>query len=49
MKKEKESTWDASLYGSAKIGNHSRLSLKIATPVFPQEWNYTLSWRLETK
>jgi hypothetical protein len=47
--KEKESVWDASLYGSAKIGKHSRLSLKIAAPVFPQEWNYTLSWRFATE
>jgi hypothetical protein len=49
MKKKKENVWDGSLYSSAKIGKRSRLSLKIASPVFPQEWNYTLSWRLETK
>jgi hypothetical protein len=47
MQKEKESLWDASFYGSARIGKHNRLSLKIAAPVFPQEWNYTLSWRFE--
>jgi hypothetical protein len=49
MRKEKESLWDASLYGSAKIGKHNRLSLKIAAPVFPREWNYTISWRFDTK
>jgi hypothetical protein len=49
MQKEKESVWEASFYGSAKIGKYSRLSLKIAAPVFPREWNYTLSWRFETK
>jgi hypothetical protein len=49
MRKEKESVWDASLYGSARIGKHNRLSLKIAAPVFPKEWNYTLSWRFERK
>jgi hypothetical protein len=49
IRKEKESIWDASFYCSARIGKHNRLSLKIAAPVFPQEWNYTFSWRLETK
>jgi hypothetical protein len=49
MRKEKESLWDASFYSSARIGKHNRLSLKIASPVFPEEWNYTLSWRFETK
>jgi hypothetical protein len=48
MRKEKESLWDAMVYGSARIGKHSRLSLKIAAPVFPREWNYTLSWRFST-
>jgi hypothetical protein len=47
MGKDKESVWDASFYGSTKIGKRSRLSLKIAAPVFPREWNYTLSWRFE--
>jgi hypothetical protein len=49
MQKEKESIWDASFYGSARIGKHNRLSLKIATPVFLKEWNYTLNWRFEAK
>jgi hypothetical protein len=47
MRKDKESLWDASFYGSARIGKHNRLSLKIAAPLFPEEWNYTLSWRFE--
>jgi hypothetical protein len=49
MQKEKESLWDASFYSSAKIGKHNRLSLKIAAPVFPREWNYTFTWRFEMR
>jgi hypothetical protein len=46
--KEKDPLWDASLYGSAKIGKHGRWSFKIASPDFPRDWNYTLSWRLNS-
>jgi hypothetical protein len=49
IRKEKESLWDVSFYGSAKVGKHNRLSLKLAAPVFPREWNYTVSWRFDTK
>jgi hypothetical protein len=49
IRKEKENLWDATFYGSARIGKHHRLSLKIAAPVFPGEWNYTLGWRFETE
>jgi hypothetical protein len=49
MQKDKESLWDASLSGSAKIGKYHRLSLTIAAPVFPREWNYTFNWRFEMR
>jgi hypothetical protein len=47
-KKDKESLWDTSFYGAAKIGKQGRWSFKIAAPDFPREWNYTISWRLNS-
>jgi hypothetical protein len=44
--KDKESVWDTSLYGAARLGKQNRLSVKIAASNFPRDWNYTISWRL---
>jgi hypothetical protein len=44
-KREKEGVWDASLSASIR-GKPGRLSLKLASPVFPRAWTATVSWRL---
>jgi hypothetical protein len=46
---EKDPLWDFSLNGSIRPGKWGRFALKIASPDFPEKWNYTLSWRLEKK
>ncbi|MDR3342055.1 MAG: hypothetical protein LBT14_04565 [Treponema sp.] len=46
VKKEKDPLWDSAWYASVR-GKRSRFSLKIASPDFPAQWTYTLSWRLE--
>ena len=45
---KKDGQWDASLSAAMRF-KHGRLSVKIASPEFPDEWNCTLSWRVEKK
>jgi len=45
----KKNLWEPSLNCSFKPGKWGRFSLKIASTDFPEKWNYTLGWRLETK
>jgi hypothetical protein len=48
IKDEKDNVWDIALNTSVKPGKWGRVGLKIASTQFPEKWNYTLSWRLET-
>jgi len=43
---KKDNQWDASVSTAVRF-KHGRVSVKFAWPVFPDEWNCTLSWRLE--
>jgi len=43
---EKEDKWDLSLTGTLRF-KYGRLSLKAASPDFPDKWNWTVSWRVE--
>jgi hypothetical protein len=45
-KKEKDGVWDTSLNITARK-NPCRFSLKIASPDFPSQWTWGISWRLE--
>ena len=45
---KKEGQWDASLSAAVHF-KYGRFSAKIASPDFPDEWNCTLSWRVEKK
>ena len=47
-KEENYEKWDFSFYTAARF-RHGRLSIKAATPDFPEKWNWTISWRLEKK
>ncbi|GHU55628.1 hypothetical protein FACS189442_3430 [Spirochaetia bacterium] len=47
MKGEKEGLWDLS-FSAAIHGKPGRFSLKIASPDFPEKWDFTVSWRLNT-
>lgn len=40
--------WDISLSTAYRF-KHGRLSFKAASPVFPEKWNCTISWRAEIK
>jgi len=42
----KDNQWEASVSGAVRV-KHGRFSVKFAWPVFPEEWNCTLSWRVE--
>jgi hypothetical protein len=42
----KDNQWEASV-GAAVRFKHGRVSVKFAWPVFPDEWNCTLAWRVE--
>ncbi|MDR0555230.1 MAG: hypothetical protein LBG76_10610 [Treponema sp.] len=43
----KEPVWDASIYGALRF-KYGRLSVKLASPTFPQTWLYTISWLCES-
>ncbi|MDR2923713.1 MAG: hypothetical protein LBU85_10295 [Treponema sp.] len=43
---KKDNQWEASIGAAVRL-KHGRFSVKFAWPVFPQEWNCTLSWRVE--
>jgi hypothetical protein len=43
---ENEDKWDVSLSAAARF-RHGRISLKTASPDFPENWNWTVSWRFE--
>ena len=43
---EKEEKWDISLSAAIRF-KYFRLTLKAASPDFPDKWNWTMTWRLE--
>jgi len=43
---KKDNQWDASINTAVRF-KHGRFSLKFSWPVFPEEWNCTLSWKVE--
>jgi hypothetical protein len=42
----KDNQWDASISAAVRF-KYGRFSAKVSWPVLPEEWNCTLSWRLE--
>jgi hypothetical protein len=42
----KDNQWESSVSAAVRF-KHGRLSLKFAWPDFPEDWNCTLSWRVE--
>jgi len=42
----KDNQWESSVSAAVRF-KHGRISVKFAWPDFPDEWNCTLSWRLE--
>jgi hypothetical protein len=48
VKNEKEGIWGTS-FSTAVRFKPGRFTVKISSPDFPEEWNYTLSWRVEKK
>jgi len=49
VREGKKNLWEPSLNCSLKPGKWGRFSLKIASTDFPEKWNYTFGWRLETR
>jgi hypothetical protein len=47
IKAQKEGIWDLS-FSAAIHGKPGRLSFKVASPDFPEKWDFTISWRLNT-
>jgi hypothetical protein len=45
---EKDDKWDFSLNTTIRF-KKGRLSFKAASPDFPEKWNWTISWRIETQ
>jgi hypothetical protein len=43
---EKKEIWDFSTSAAVRF-KQGRLSLRVASPDFPEKWNITVSWRLE--
>jgi hypothetical protein len=48
IKTEKEGIWDTS-FSTAVRFKPGRFSVKISSPNFPEEWAYTITWRVEKK
>ena len=46
--KKDEKVWDFSFSTAARF-RHGRLSIKSVSPNFPDKWNWTVSWRMETE
>jgi hypothetical protein len=44
LPKDKDAVWDTSFRASIQ-GKPGRLSLEIASPTFPDDWTFALSWR----
>ncbi|MDR2542791.1 MAG: hypothetical protein LBC80_05000 [Treponema sp.] len=42
----KDDKWDFSLSTAARL-KRGRISIKAASPNFPENWNWTMSWRME--
>jgi hypothetical protein len=42
----KDGVWDSSISASLR-SKKSRLTIKAATPAFPDKWEYTISWRMQ--
>jgi hypothetical protein len=45
---ENDKKWDFSLSSAIRI-KQGRLSLRVASPDFPEKWNWSISWRLEKR
>ncbi|MDR1238812.1 MAG: hypothetical protein LBK27_01740 [Treponema sp.] len=48
IKNEKEGIWETA-FSTAVRFKPGRLSVKISSPDFPDQWTYTVSWRVEKK
>ncbi|GHV38646.1 hypothetical protein AGMMS49546_09410 [Spirochaetia bacterium] len=48
IRAKKDGIWDLS-FSAAIHGKPGRFSFKIASPEFPQKWDFTLSWRLNAE